>query len=195
MSFTSNNGSINLGSVGTSTASSTVHIADTTSATGTQLVTIGSAAANTANITTIQGGTANGVGAGGIRLNAPVVALTYSSPRLDVGDTGTVSAQTYRSADQTTGSTNSAAVAYTTGQVVAAAVTAVGCAEQGDCQQKLVDWVHANKVETVVGPLSWDQTGKPQGAHMIQQWIGGKIKIVLPEPVKEADFVYPKPAW
>jgi branched-chain amino acid transport system substrate-binding protein len=74
-------------------------------------------------------------------------------------------------------------------------VTAAGCAEQGDCQQKLVDWVHANKVETVVGPLSWDQTGKPQGAHMIQQWIGGKIKIVLPEPVKEADFVYPKPAW
>ena len=85
--------------------------------------------------------------------------------------------------------------AYTTGQVVAAAVTAVGCAEQGACQQKLVDWVHANQVPTVVGPLSWDRTGKPQGAHMIQQWIGGEIKIVLPEAVKEADFVYPKPAW
>ena len=61
--------------------------------------------------------------------------------------------------------------AYTTGQVVAAAVEAVGCAEQGECQQKLVDWVRANKVETVVGPLKWDETGKPQGAHMIQQWI------------------------
>nr|BFE72763.1 amino acid ABC transporter substrate-binding protein [Actinoplanes digitatis] len=85
--------------------------------------------------------------------------------------------------------------AYTTGQVVAAAVTAAGCAEQGDCQKKLVDWVHANKVETVVGPLSWDAAGKPQGAHMIQQWLGGSIKIVLPEPVKEADLLYPKPAW
>ncbi|AGZ41940.1 amino acid ABC transporter substrate-binding protein [Actinoplanes friuliensis] len=85
--------------------------------------------------------------------------------------------------------------AYTTGQVVAAAVTAAGCAEQGDCQQKLVDWVHGNKVETVVGPLSWDAAGKPQGAHMIQQWQGGSIKIVLPEPVKEAGFLYPKPAW
>ncbi|MEU8608040.1 amino acid ABC transporter substrate-binding protein [Actinoplanes sp. NPDC048791] len=84
---------------------------------------------------------------------------------------------------------------YTAGQVVAAAVTAVGCAEQGDCQKKLVDWVHGNKVETVVGPLTWDQTGKPQGAHMIQQWVGSKIKIVLPAAVKEADFVYPKPAW
>jgi branched-chain amino acid transport system substrate-binding protein len=30
---------------------------------------------------------------------------------------------------------------------------------------------------------------------MIQQWIGGEIKVVLPEPVKEADFVFPKPAW
>ncbi len=85
--------------------------------------------------------------------------------------------------------------AYTTGQVVAAAVKAVGCAEQGDCQQKLIDWVHANKVDTVVGTLSWDDTGKPQGAHMIQQWVGGDIKIVLPADVKEAAIVYPKPAW
>jgi branched-chain amino acid transport system substrate-binding protein len=85
--------------------------------------------------------------------------------------------------------------AYTTGQVVAAAVKAVGCAEQGDCQQKLVDWLHANEVETVVGPLKWDDKGRPQGAHMIQQWVDGKIQIVLPEDVKEADFVYPKPKW
>ena len=79
--------------------------------------------------------------------------------------------------------------------MVAAAVKAVGCAEQGECQQKLVEWVRANKVETVVGPLSWDETGKPQGAHMIQQWVGGEIQIVLPAEAKEADFVYPKPAW
>jgi branched-chain amino acid transport system substrate-binding protein len=85
--------------------------------------------------------------------------------------------------------------AYTTGQVVAAAITAVGCAEQGDCQQRLVDWVRKNTVETVVGPLSWDETGKPKGAHMIQQWVDGEIQIVLPEEAKETDFVYPKPAW
>lgn len=85
--------------------------------------------------------------------------------------------------------------AYTTGQVVAAAVTAVGCADHGACQQKLIDWVHANKVETVVGPLTWDAAGRPQGAHMIQQWINGEIKIVLPANLKEADLIYPKPAW
>ncbi|MFC3505662.1 amino acid ABC transporter substrate-binding protein [Micromonospora krabiensis] len=85
--------------------------------------------------------------------------------------------------------------AYTTGQVVAAAITAVGCAEQGDCQKKLIEWVRGNTVETVVGPLSWDATGKPKGAHMIQQWVKGEIQIVLPADAKEADFVFPKPAW
>jgi branched-chain amino acid transport system substrate-binding protein len=85
--------------------------------------------------------------------------------------------------------------AYTTGQVVAAAVEAVGCAEQGECQQQLIDWLRDNEVETVVGPLSWDETGKPTGAHLIQQWVDGEIRIVLPEDVKEADFLFPKPAW
>ncbi len=84
---------------------------------------------------------------------------------------------------------------YTTGQVVAAAVEAAGCAEQGECQQELIDWLHENEVETVVGPLSWDADGRPQAAHMIQQYVGGEIKIVLPEEAQEADFVYPKPAW
>ncbi|NHC15646.1 amino acid ABC transporter substrate-binding protein [Motilibacter deserti] len=85
--------------------------------------------------------------------------------------------------------------AYTTGQVVAAAVKAVGCAEQGDCQQKLIDWLRGNTVDTVVGPLSWDEAGRPQAAHLIQQYVDRKIQIVLPEDQKEADFLYPKPAW
>lgn len=85
--------------------------------------------------------------------------------------------------------------AYTTGQVVAAAVEAVGCAEQGECQQQLIDWLRENTVDTVVGPLSWDDKGKPTGAHLIQQWVNGQIQIVLPEDVKETEFLYPKPAW
>ena len=85
--------------------------------------------------------------------------------------------------------------AYTTGQVVAAAVEAVGCAEQGECQKKLVQWLREHTVQTVVGPLSWDGEGRPQGAHMIQQWVDGEIQIVLPTDVAEAEIVYPKPQW
>jgi branched-chain amino acid transport system substrate-binding protein len=91
--------------------------------------------------------------------------------------------------------TEDEANAWTTGQVVAAAVEAVGCAEQGECQQRLVDWLRTASVDTVVGPLSWDAQGRPQSAHMIQQWVNGEIKIVLPDEAKEADFLYPKPAW
>jgi branched-chain amino acid transport system substrate-binding protein len=85
--------------------------------------------------------------------------------------------------------------AYTTGQVVAAAVEAVGCAEQGDCQQQLIDWLRENEVDTVVGPLTWDETGKPQGAHLIQQYVDGAIEIVLPSETAEAELIFPKPAW
>ncbi|RPF28906.1 amino acid ABC transporter substrate-binding protein [Georgenia muralis] len=85
--------------------------------------------------------------------------------------------------------------AYTAGQVVAAAVEAVGCAEQGDCQQDLIDWLHENEVDTVVGTLGWDEAGRPNGAHLIQQYVDGEIAIVLPADVAEAELIYPKPEW
>jgi branched-chain amino acid transport system substrate-binding protein len=89
--------------------------------------------------------------------------------------------------------------AWTTGQVLAAAVEAAGCADSAlvnpDCQQEMIDWLRENEVETVVGPLSWDEAGRPQSAHMIQQWIGGEIKIVLPEEQAEAEIIVEKPEW
>lgn len=86
--------------------------------------------------------------------------------------------------------------AWTTGQVVTAAVEAAECADPSpECQQKLIDFLRENEVDTVVGPLSWDEQGRPQGAHLIQQYVDGEIKIVLPEDAKEAEFIYPKPAW
>ena len=86
--------------------------------------------------------------------------------------------------------------AWTTGQVVAAAVEAVGCADPDpECQQQLIDWLHENEVQTVVGTLSWDEAGRPNGAHLIQQYVDGEIQIVLPEEAAEAEFIYPKPAW
>ncbi|MFD1860729.1 branched-chain amino acid ABC transporter substrate-binding protein [Aeromicrobium camelliae] len=86
--------------------------------------------------------------------------------------------------------------AWTTGQVVAAAVEAVECADASpECQQSLIDWLRENEVQTVVGPLSWDEAGRPQGAHLIQQYVDGEIKIVLPEEAAEADFIAEKPAW
>jgi branched-chain amino acid transport system substrate-binding protein len=91
-----------------------------------------------------------------------------------------------------------AANAFTVGEVVAAAVEEVGCAEpEPECQGELRDWIRDNEIETVVGPLSWDEAGRPQQAHMVLQWQDGNIEIVLPEDsdVQTADLAYPKPEW
>ena len=85
--------------------------------------------------------------------------------------------------------------AYTAGQVVAAAVEEIGCAEQGECQQELIDYLHGATVDTVVGPLAWDDAGRPDGAHLILQYVDGEITTVLPEDVAETELVHPKPKW
>ncbi|NCT89986.1 amino acid ABC transporter substrate-binding protein [Cellulomonas sp. APG4] len=91
--------------------------------------------------------------------------------------------------------TEDEANAYTVGQVVTAAVEAVGCAEQGDCQTELVDWLHENEVATIVGDLRWDEAGRPNGAHFIQQYVDGSPEIVLPEDQATAEFIAVKPEW
>jgi branched-chain amino acid transport system substrate-binding protein len=90
-----------------------------------------------------------------------------------------------------------AANGYTVGQIAAAAIQAVGCAEQGDCQTKLRDHVLKTEFKTVVGPLSFEADGRPKSAHMIQQKIDGKTEIVLPagQPVTTAELLFPKPEW
>ena len=86
--------------------------------------------------------------------------------------------------------------AWTTGEVVAAAVEDAGCADpEPECQQKMIDFLRESTVDTVVGPLNWDEAGRPQGAHMIQQYVKGKIRIVMPEDQAEAEYMFPKPAW
>ena len=86
--------------------------------------------------------------------------------------------------------------AWTTMQVVAAAAEANECADPSpECQQSMIDWLHENTVHTVVGPLSWDAAGRPQAAHLIQQWQDDEIVIVLPEDASDAELSFPKQDW
>jgi branched-chain amino acid transport system substrate-binding protein len=85
-----------------------------------------------------------------------------------------------------------AADAFAAAQVLQAGVEAVGEIDQ----DKIADWLHANKVDTILGPLSWDATGAPQSDFLLAQWQGGKSEIVLPKDVATADsVVLPKPDW
>ncbi|MFB4281709.1 amino acid ABC transporter substrate-binding protein [Nonomuraea sp. MTCD27] len=89
-----------------------------------------------------------------------------------------------------------AANGYTVGQIVEAAVTAVKCVDPTkECQDKLAAHISQGTFDTVVGPLSFDDQGRPEQAHMIQQYVKGKIEIVLPEQAKTASIVYPKQEW
>jgi branched-chain amino acid transport system substrate-binding protein len=86
-----------------------------------------------------------------------------------------------------------AADAYAAAQVLQAAVEAVGSIED---QAALKDWLHENSVETILGELSWDETGAPEQAFLLAQWQNGNEEIVLPEEVATSDtIVNPKPPW
>ncbi|HEV8371778.1 MAG TPA: amino acid ABC transporter substrate-binding protein [Actinomycetota bacterium] len=85
-----------------------------------------------------------------------------------------------------------AADAFAAAQVLQAAVAAVGEIDQG----KLADWLHANQVDTILGPLRWDATGAPQSDFLLAQWQNGQSEIVLPQNVATTDSVVnPKPDW
>ena len=78
-----------------------------------------------------------------------------------------------------------AADAFAAAEVLQAAVEAVGAI---DDQQALADWLHENEVETILGPLSWDETGAPTGEFLIGQWQGGHPEIVLPEDAATSEI-------
>jgi branched-chain amino acid transport system substrate-binding protein len=86
-----------------------------------------------------------------------------------------------------------AADAFAAAQVLQAAVQAVGSV---DDQAKLSDWLHNNKVQTILGPLSWDERGAPQQAFILAQWQSGAAQVVLPQNVATSQkIVFPKPNW
>jgi branched-chain amino acid transport system substrate-binding protein len=85
-----------------------------------------------------------------------------------------------------------AADAFAAAQVLQAAAEAVGEIDQ----DKMADWLHANQVDTILGPLRWDATGAPQSDFLLAQWQNGESEIVLPKEVATTDnVVVPKPDW
>ena len=84
-----------------------------------------------------------------------------------------------------------AADAYAAAQTVQAAVEAVGSLDQ----DKLAEWLHANEVETILGPLAWDETGAPTKDFLLAQWQSGAPEIVAPEAAATVDTVVAKTPW
>src|SRR3990172_6027354 len=79
--------------------------------------------------------------------------------------------------------------AYTVGQILQQAVENT----QSIDNAKLIDEMHSATFKTVVGPLSFDEVGRPQGSFMILQWRGEGYLIVYPDFAKQADPIWPTP--
>ncbi|MGE0218746.1 amino acid ABC transporter substrate-binding protein [Mycolicibacterium sp.] len=79
-----------------------------------------------------------------------------------------------------------AADGFAAGQVLAAAVEAVGSV---DDQSKLADWLRDNSVDTLLGTLSWNADGSPKGEFLVGQWQGGVPQVVLPTDVATTEKI------
>ena len=85
-----------------------------------------------------------------------------------------------------------AADGFAAAQVLQTAVEDVGEIDQ----EAIKDYLHENSVQTILGELSWDETGAPEQAFLLAQWQGGTTEIVLPEDLATAEtIVAPKPDW
>lgn len=82
-----------------------------------------------------------------------------------------------------------AADGFAAGQVLAAAVTAVG---NLDDQEQMADWLRSNSVDTILGTLKWNEDGSPNGDFPLDQWQDGKNEVLLPEGISTTDKVV---AW
>jgi branched-chain amino acid transport system substrate-binding protein len=85
-----------------------------------------------------------------------------------------------------------AANAFTVGQVMQQAIEKIGSIDNA----ALIEELHRGTYQTVVGPLSFDETGAPQGSYMLLQWQGENFVIVGPRDRAEVDPLSgPKPEW
>jgi branched-chain amino acid transport system substrate-binding protein len=98
----------------------------------------------------------------------------------------------YRAAYQNADPAEDAADAFAAAEILQAAVVATA----GTDQTKIRDWLHSNTVQTILGPLSWKETGEPNGTFLLGQWQSGKAQVVAPaEAATSQTVVNPKPDW
>lgn len=62
-------------------------------------------------------------------------------------------------------------------------------------QTEIRDWLKSNTVNTIAGPMSFDEKGLPKPIDFCTQVINGQVELVWPKEVRTHDPVYPKPAW
>jgi branched-chain amino acid transport system substrate-binding protein len=86
---------------------------------------------------------------------------------------------------------NTSAEAYAVGQVLEAVAKQTGKVDNAT----IISTLHHGSWPTLLGNLSWDANGAPNGSFSLIQWQGGKLVPIYPSTVAKATAVYPKPNW
>jgi branched-chain amino acid transport system substrate-binding protein len=86
---------------------------------------------------------------------------------------------------------NSSAEAYAAGQVIQEVTAQTKSVDN----QTIISALHSGSWKTLLGDLSWDADGAPQGSFLLLQWQGGKLLPVFPTSVAKASPQAPKPNW
>ncbi|HEX9838005.1 MAG TPA: hypothetical protein VGA72_01595, partial [Anaerolineales bacterium] len=76
-------------------------------------------------------------------------------------------------------------------QVLHQAVENIGALDNA----ALIEELHQGTYDSVVGPLSFDEVGRPQGSFMLLQWQGDTFVIVGPGDRARGEPIVPKPEW
>jgi len=82
-------------------------------------------------------------------------------------------------------------IAYAACELLEEAVKAVGKIDQDASR----DYIRNNVINTVVGPMKYDERGVPEGRAMNFQWQEGEKVILWPSDIAAGKLVYPKPEW
>lgn len=86
---------------------------------------------------------------------------------------------------------NSTAEAYAASQVVEDVARQSGKINNAT----IIRTLHSGSWPTVLGNLSWDAVGQPQGAFALVEWVNGKLTPVYPADRAQAAPLFPKPNW
>jgi len=86
---------------------------------------------------------------------------------------------------------NTSAEAYASGTLVELVAAKTGKADNATIIQTL----HSGTWPTLVGNLSWDADGAPNGSYLLVQWIDGRLRTVYPPDTAQHAPLAPKPLW
>lgn len=86
---------------------------------------------------------------------------------------------------------NSSAEAYAAGQVLELLAQRTGKLDNAS----IISALHSGTWPTLLGDLSWNADGAPQGNYRLVQWIDGTLKPVYPKDIAQAAPIAPKPNW